>query len=248
MRNLLLFAFGVYFGMGLYLYLVQRNFIYFPVPELQTGLPAKIYENQGEKIKVFTLNQGKGQALIYFGGNAENVAYNVDEFSRLFPEYAIYLVNYRGYGGSTGEATEKGIYSDAIYIYDQIKDRHQGISVVGRSLGTAIATYVASNREVQKLVLVTPFDSIESIAKSQYPIFPVSILLKDKHDSYSRAKNILADTLVIAASTDRIISMSHTERLIEGFEIDVKFEVIDGAGHNDLSEYSQYTELLERFL
>ena len=234
--------------MGLYLYLVQRNFIYFPVPELQAGLSAEIYQNQGEKIKVFVLNQGKSQALIYFGGNAENVAYSADNFSRLFPQYTIYLVNYRGYGGSTGEPTEQGLYSDALYIYDQIADSYQSISVMGRSLGTAVATYVASERELRKLVLITPFDSIESIAKSQYPIFPVSILLKDKHDSYSRAKDIQADTLVIAAESDRIITMPHTERLIEGFKTDVQFEVIVGAGHNDISEFPEYRKFLNQFL
>ena len=158
------------------------------------------------------------------------------------------MIKYRGYAGSTGEPTEEGLYSDALHIYDEIKGNHDQVSVLGRSLGSAVATYLASKREVHKLVLITPFDSILSVAQSQYPIFPVSILLKDHYDSLSRVSSISSETLVIAAAEDRIIEMHHTERLVEGFSKDVLFEIIQGVGHNNISRNPRYFGLIREFI
>jgi pimeloyl-ACP methyl ester carboxylesterase len=248
MKSVLLTGLLLYIGTGFYLYLVQRSFIYFPVQVTQSYLPEMVFVNDGHSIKVSILNQENRKAIIYFGGNAEIVDFNAEDFSKLFPEHTVYLVKYRGYGGSTGTPSEEAIYSDAIHIYDVIKDRHDEISLIGRSLGSAVATYVASGREIEKLVLITPFDSIQNIAQSQFPIYPMSILLKDKYDSYSRANGIKAETMVIAAENDKIIKMSHTRRLIEGFSSDVLLHVIEGTGHNDISYNPRYYFVLGDFL
>jgi pimeloyl-ACP methyl ester carboxylesterase len=226
---------------------VQRSFIYFPVPLTHSGLPEKTFEHDGHTIKVSILNNTKSKAIIYFGGNAENVEYNATAFSKLFSEYAVYLVKYRGYGGSSGTPSEQAIYSDALHIYDIISDSYEEISIIGRSLGSAVATYVASGRDIEKLVLITPFDSIQSIAQSQFPIYPVSLLLKDKYDSYSQVKDIKAETMIIAAENDKIIDISHTMRLMEGFTSGVLFHVIKDTGHNDISNNPAYHSLLGDF-
>jgi len=248
MKNIFLSGIFIYFSIGLYLYLEQREFIYFPVGSTVSELSEMVFENDGHKIKASILNQGNEKAIIYFGGNAENVEYNAESFSHLFHEYTIYLVKYRGYGGSTGEPSEDAIYSDAVVIYDVIRSDHDEISVIGRSLGSAVATHVAVKRDVRKLVLITPFDSIQDVAQSQFPIYPMGILLKDKHDSYSRVKYIKAETLVIAAEQDRVISMSHTKHLLEGFSSKVLFKVIEGAGHNNISSSPHYYGVLDEFM
>ena len=248
MKSVIRIALLVYVGMGLYLFVQQRSFIYFPTPLTTSHYTQKIFENEGYQIKVSVLNEGKGNAIIYFGGNAENVDNNAERFLQLFPEYTIYLIKYRGYGGSGGKPTEKGLYSDALHIYDEISDGYKEISIIGRSLGTAVATYVAANRELFKLVLITPFDSIQRLAQSQYPIYPISLLLKDKYDSYSRVDKITAQTLVVAAEKDNIIGMPHTQRLVDGFSIKVLFEVIEGANHNNISDSLQYNQILSDFL
>jgi pimeloyl-ACP methyl ester carboxylesterase len=119
---------------------------------------------------------------------------------------------------------------------------------MGRSLGSAVATYVASKRQIDKLVLITPFDSVQSVAQSQFPIYPMGLLLKDKHDSYSRTKNIEAKTLIVAAELDRVIKMPHTQRLLEGFDSDVEFHVIEGASHNNIGSSPRYYGILKGFL
>jgi len=157
-------------------------------------------------------------------------------------------VNYRGYGASKGSPSEYAIYSDALEVFDEIKLDHSSTVVMGRSLGSAVATYVASERAVGKLILVTPFDSVQRIAQSQFPIYPMSLLLKDKHDSFARAKQIHAQTLVIAAEHDRVIKMPRTQRLVTGFNSDVEFHVLEGVGHNDISNNPNYYRLINKFL
>jgi pimeloyl-ACP methyl ester carboxylesterase len=248
MTRLLIFGILIYLGLGLYLYLAQRDFIYFPVPAAEYNYDETVFENDGYKIKVTVLNRGNNRAIIYFGGNAENIDYNIEGFSQHFSEYTVYLVKYRGYGGSSGNPTEEGIYSDALYIYDAINKEHDGVSAVGRSLGSAVATYIASLREVDRLVLITPFDSMQNIAQSHFPIYPMSILLKDKYDSVSRVGQIKAETLVLAAGEDRIVGITHTQRLVAAFSQDVQFHLIEGVGHNNISGNPRFYALLDEFM
>ena len=248
MKSVILIALLVYIGLGLYLYVQQRSFIYFPTPPTPSNLAQKVFINENIEVNVSVLNEHADKVIIYFGGNAENVDYNAERFTQLFPEYVIYLVKYRGYGGSAGTPTEDGLYSDALHIYDEISARHKDISVIGRSLGSGVATYVAANRELEKLVLITPFDSVTRVAQSQYPIYPINLLLKDKYDSYSRAENISAQTLVIAAEHDHVIGMSHTQRLVDAFTKNVLFEVVEDAHHNNISEFPSYQQVMSNFM
>jgi pimeloyl-ACP methyl ester carboxylesterase len=248
MKNIISIALLLYIGVGLFLYLKQRSFIYFPVGDKSSTLSSRMLDNDGHSINIYVLNETAVNAIIYFGGNAENVAHNADSFSTKFSDYAVYLINYRGYGGSTGTPSESAIYSDALKVFDSIKLDHPSTVVMGRSLGSAVATYVAAQRAVHKLILVTPFDSVQRIAQSQFPIYPMSLLLKDKHDSFARAKHIQARTLVIAATQDRVIKMPRTQRLLTGFETDVEFHALEGVGHNDISSHPNYYRLIEQFL
>ena len=247
-KKLFLYLIFIYIGVGLYLYIGQRDFIYFPVRSAYANLEEQSFDNDGEKIKATILNKGKKKAIIYFGGNAENVEYNSESFSRIFDQYTVYLVKYRGYGGSTGEPTERGIYSDALHIYDSIRNAHEDVSVIGRSLGSAVATYVAANKEVRKLILITPFDSIQNVAQAMYPIYPMSILLKDKYDSLARVGDIKAQAMIIAAQEDEVINIRHTKRLVEEFPKDIIFHVIENVGHNNISNSPLYNKLLEEFM
>jgi pimeloyl-ACP methyl ester carboxylesterase len=158
------------------------------------------------------------------------------------------MLSYRGYGESEGVPTEKGIYSDALALYDNVSKRHGAVSIIGRSLGSAVATYVAANRETDKIALITPFASIENLAKLQFPIFPVALILKDKHMSVERVGQIESDVLVIYAEHDKVVPESSTNELVAGFvnkNIDVV--MIKGAGHNTISESADYEDKLAGF-
>jgi pimeloyl-ACP methyl ester carboxylesterase len=109
-----------------------------------------------------------------------------------FPDRAIYLLHYRGYGGSSGTPSEKALFADALTLFDEVRTKHSSVDVVGRSLGSGVAVYVASLRPVARLVLVTPFDSLEGLAALRFPYVPVKWLLRDKFESWRFAPQVTA--------------------------------------------------------
>lgn len=238
-----------YAGFCAYLYLAQRSFIYFPVPESRNVQAEDLrLENGDATLQVWQMGPGRQDAIIYFGGNAEEVAMNVPDFARLFPEHAVYLVNYRGYGASSGKPSEAALYDDALRVYEHVSERHDEVSVIGRSLGSGVATWLATNRPTERLVLVTAFDSIARIAQSSFPIFPVSLLLKDRYDSVSRAGRIRAPTLILIAERDEFIPLRSSEALAAAIDPQlVSVRVIEGATHNTISNFPEYVRALGEF-
>lgn len=240
----------IYCALALFLFIKQRDFIYFPSPVIQHPFEKISFTNNDDNYTVRTtvLNKGKPTAIIYFGGNGEAVDLNASDFSRTFSNQSVYLVKYRGYSGSDGTATEEALFSDALTVYDSIKSHYQSVAVIGRSLGSGVACYLASQRPVDKLTLITPFDSAQSIAQSTYPIFPMSILLKDKYDSVSRANKIKANVLFLIAEHDQTITFKHSERLMESFSpTQIQVIILNNVGHNTISNNPQYYQALNTF-
>jgi len=240
-------AIRIYIIIGIFLFLRQRTMIYYPTESLKHGFMEKTIENEGEQIKIIVLNPEQDSSIIYFGGNAENVLYSTLDFQQLASN-TVYLVNYRGYSGSTGKPTEKGLFSDALAIYDDIANSHTNISVIGRSLGSGVATYLASQRPISKLMLATPFDSLQSIAQAQFWIYPSSIIMQDKYRSIDRVKYIDAQTLILIAENDQIIPYKNSMNLVNAFpkkQVDVK--IIKNRGHNDISNSIEYMDALNSF-
>lgn len=239
----------IYLFFGIYLFIKQRDFIYYNTPLIVQQFQEETFINNGIKIKSTVLNEGKENAIIYFGGNAETVDYNSAMFTKNFPNHSIYLIKYRGYSGSEGDATEENLYSDALYIFDKIKPRYKKMTIVGRSLGSGVATFLASKREIDKLVLITPFDSVQNVAQDVFSLYPMSIILKDKYDSIGRVKKIHAKTLIIAAQKDQMIKPERTKALVDAFpNSQVIYKIIDRADHNTISNYHKYYEILDNFI
>ncbi len=238
----------IYFLICVVLYFIQRKLIYFPTEKIPHSFPHLKLVNQKESIDAIVLNEGKNKALLYFGGNAESVIYNAEDFLKEFPQHTVYMLNYRGYGESTGEPTEKGIFSDALLLFDTVQDKHQKISVIGRSLGSGVAVYLASRRPLNKIALITPFDSIKSLGQSKFIIFPIFLLLKDKYDSLSRVRQIQAKTLALIGESDEIIPKKHSLRLINEFPSEqITAITIKNSGHNDISYKDEYYQHLKNF-
>jgi len=238
-----------YITFGVVLFINQRDLLYAPTVKTNHVFDEVIFHNDKESINVIVVNDKKEKAILYFGGNGDTVARSAFAFDKFFPEYTVYLVNYRGYGGSSGEPTEKGIYTDAIAIFDQIRAKHRDISVLGRSLGSGVATYMATKRKFDKLVLITPYDSAQNIVQERFPMYPMSILLKDKYDSVSRVKDIEAKTLILIAGDDNVIPMKHTKQLIEAFPASkVEVKIIESVGHNTILLDDRYYHVLQKFM
>lgn len=240
----------VYLGFGLYLYLAQRAFMYFPVTErVADDVPSETLLVNGESIRLWVVGGGQDDALLYFGGNGEDVYHNAADVRHALPDRTVYLVNYRGYGGSSGAPTEAGLFADAEALFDRLRSRHRAIAVMGRSLGSAVAVHLADRRPVERLVLATPPDSAVALASALYPMYPVALMLKDHYDSMRRAPRIRVPTLVLTAAEDRLVPARHSERLADAFPPGVVVRAtVAGSGHNDLSGHAAYWDTVARFL
>ncbi len=232
------------------LYTFQRSLIYFPQPAAHGGRAATMtLPVDGADIRVTVRAHAGPKALIYFGGNAEDVSASLPSFSRAFPDYAIYLLHYRGYGGSAGKPSEAAIHADARALFDKVHQDHPEIALVGRSLGSGVAVRLASARPATRLVLVTPYDSIAAIAAQQFPYFPVRWLLTDKFESARLAPAIRVPTLILQAEQDEVIPGASTARLHAAFGDGVaRLVVIRATGHNTISDTSQYLDAIRGML
>lgn len=243
----LLFILAVYACACLALFLAQRSFIYFPPATAAIQAPnTSTMAVPGAVVKISARPHPGRQAIIYFGGNAEDVTMSLPLLEEAFPEHALYLLHYRGYPGSTGKPTEQALVNDALLLFDRVAARHAEVVLIGRSLGTGIALQVASQRPVHKLVLVTPYDSLAALAAGQFPFFPVRWLLQDRYDSARLAPQVKVPTLIVAAEHDEIIPARSTARLFARFSQGVATQtVIAGAGHNSISDSAAYLPALQ---
>lgn len=228
----------------------QRSLIYFPQPA-SGGSPATTMRLKVKDAElVLTARQTAGpKAIIYFGGNAEDVSPNLPPFSEAFPGHALYLLHYRGYGGSSGSPTEAALQSDALDLFDHVRKTHAEVTVVGRSLGSGVAVWVASQRPVSRLILVTPYNSIQELAARRFPWFPISWLLVDKFESWKYAPKVTAPTLLISAEHDEVIPAASTETLHARFNKGTAaLKMLPGTSHNTISEHPQYFPLFQSML
>jgi uncharacterized protein len=241
---------AVYCAICAFLYFAQDGLVYPPVLESNPpGATALRLECPGATLKIWELHPAAQRALIYFGGNGEDVAMNFADFDKWFPDRAIYLVNYRGYSGSSGKPSETALVADAAAVFDWVKARHERIAVMGRSLGTGVATALAAQRPVDWLVLVTPYDSVMNVAADHYPWIPIRWLLKDRFNSVERIRRVHADVLAIVAEQDGSIRRARSDALIAAIAPQSRHAVvIPRANHNDISFFPEYQAALQAFV
>lgn len=243
--NVFAIAFLIYAALCVALFLGQRSLIYYPQPKSVSDENTLTLNVDGERILIATHRRPGADAVIYFGGNAEDVSHSLPTLADAFPERTVYALNYRGYGGSTGTPSEIALTTDAFVLFDRVHADHPRIVVIGRSLGSGIAVHIASERPVERLILVTPYDSILNIAASQFPYLPIRWLLLDKFESWRYATKVIAPTRLIVAQNDEVIPRASTESLYRYFAQSLAtLTVIRGVGHNSISESPEYIPTL----
>jgi hypothetical protein len=246
MLSFLLFLALAYLGLCAALYFAQGSLIYFPQARANvSGTELLSLQRGSDKVLVTTRPRDVSDAVLYFGGNAEDVAQGLPDLDAAFPDSALYLMHYRGYGGSSGSPSESALVGDALALYDHLRARHPRVTVIGRSLGSGVAVQLASQRPVARLVLITPYDSLLSLAVQQFPWVPVRLLMRDRFESVRHAPRIDTPTLVIAAEHDEVIPRASTEALLAAFRPGIaKMDVLPGTSHNSLSLSPDYVRLL----
>ena len=249
-------------GFPVLIYFLQERLIFFPQQLTQDPLQA----NPGaaiEEVSLITSDQVRLQGwlvkatatqtpaplLIYFGGNAEEVSWLASTGGR-YAGWSLLLVNFRGFGGSEGKPGEAELFADALQIYDYAASRAQGgrVALMGRSLGSGVAVYLAAQRPVAGVILVSPYDSLESVARGVYPYLPIGLMLKHRFDSLARAPGIKAPLLCLVASGDRVIPRPHSERLYAAWGGAKQWREIRPADHDSLAGEPDYWQSIADFL
>ena len=258
---------GVVVGLSILLYFLQDRLIFFRQP-LDPGRRDSVLQRfpnveevnlvaqDGTRLHGFLSKPAavagtKFPLVIYFGGNAEEASWLLEEGER--PQnWAWLAVNYRGYGWSEGSPGEQAMAADARRIYDWTQLRsdieHSRIVAFGRSLGSGVAVRLASERPLAGVVLATPFDSLESVAKRHYPFAPVSLMLRHRFDSLALAPRVGVPMLCIVAERDSIVPAEHARRLFAAWQGDKRLVSIANADHNDVSESAAFWRETGNFL
>jgi len=212
----------VYLCVVVYIYITQDEKVFQPnLIENREPISLKNVENLSFEVKKNIVldgvykkaNKENAPLLIYFGGNADD-ATRILLHAKSLKEFDIVSFNYRGYVRSEGKPSEKAIFSDALKIYDKFAKNKNAI-VMGRSLGTGVATYLASRRPIKGVILITPYDSIASIGQKIYPYLPVYFLSKHKFESIKYILDVKAPVGLIEVVNDETIPKYHFDKLRE---------------------------------
>jgi hypothetical protein len=240
-----------YAGACAFLHARQRALIYYGeytrVDPAQTDFAL---HRPDATLRGWVVNPEGRDPILYFGGNAERIEHNRDAFARLFPGRSVYLVAYRGYGASDGAPEEEAMIDDALALFDDVRARHPGqrIAAIGRSLGSGVASQVAARRPVERLALVTPFDSMVGAAQAHYPFFPVDWLLQERYESSRALRAFAKPVLIVQAGRDDVVPAEATRRLIAALPRPPQRLRIDAADHNDIAAHPEYATALSGFL
>lgn len=199
----------------------------------------------------FKTENPKG-VILYFHGNAGNLS-RWGKITEFFVEkdYDVLVMDYRTYGKSTGKLSEQALYKDAQMCYDYVLERYKESEIIiyGRSLGTGMATYLASNNNPKQLILETPFYSLADVAKGRFSLFPTKKLLKYDFPSYKYVQDVNCPISVFHGTYDGIIPYASGIKLFNSMnQKDKMFFTIENGEHNNLIEFEEYQNYIQKIL
>lgn len=267
----IIFAFALfYFVAMIAIYFAQSLFIYAPnIPTRELiAIPADIgliheevilKTEDNEKIHAWFIptNPTEKQAaktVLFMHGNAGNISHRLETI-QIFHQLGlnVFIFDYRGYGKSTGNPSEKGTYLDATaawnYLVQERKLSADQIIIFGRSLGGGVASELAINVSPAMLILESTFTSMQEVSKQHYPFMPTDIILKHEYETINKLKNISCPIVVVHSINDEVIPFSHAERIYEKANRPKKFiELRGGHGNGFLLSQQDYIAGLQHAL
>jgi uncharacterized protein len=187
--------------------------------------------------------------LLGFGGNAWNAEATALSLHALFPHRSVVAFHYRGYGPSSGSPSARALFSDSLLIFDHLArtQADERIIPVGFSIGAAVAAYLGRHRPVAGMILVTPFDSLEAVARDLYWWAPVGLLLRNRMPTIEFVRGSLAPTALIIAERDAIVPARRSAPLRTATR-NLVFERTIDAGHNDLYDHPEFVAAAQEAL
>ncbi len=251
----------LYILLGIALYFTQDLFIFHPKklaadyiyqfdqPFREVNIP--VTDKKNISIVQFTVTDSIRKGIVlYFHGNRQNInryAPNAINFTR--NGYEVWMIDYPGYGKSTGKRTESILYEDAVLFYRMANSRVAADSIIiyGKSLGTGIAAQLASVRSCQRLILETPYYSLDALAKHYFFIYPVMPMTKYTFPTFEHFEFIKAPISIFHGTKDEVIPYRHSKRLVAK-KSGTELITIEKGRHNNLVEYPLFHHKLDSLL
>ena len=248
-----------YIGICIAAWWFQEKLLYFPPPvSLYHGLANKQFQ------QTLTLRDGClvtgwivppttpcDKLVVYFGGNAEDVAHHVQTCQQWGnARYAFF--NYPGFAGTLGHPNERTIFSQSLLITQELQYKFNiqanATYVIGRSLGSGVACYIASVLPINKLVLLTPYNNMQTLASLHFPYFPKQLLSRNKYSSEKYALQQQTNALFIAARDDQVVPNSSSQRLFDIWKGPKKLVILDQCNHINITEHTQFGLEIKNFI
>lgn len=189
--------------------------------------------------------------VLYFHGNRENI----NHYAKFVPAftrhgYEVWMMDYPGYGKSTGEPTEQRFYSDALLLYKMAEKQFSSDSIIfyGKSLGTGVATELASHAGGKRLILETPYYSLSSLASAFLPVYPAASMLQYKFSVHEYLPFVRIPVTIFHGTEDGVIPYSNAEQLRPLLKSGDEFITIEKGSHNDLSTFELYQQKMDSLL
>jgi fermentation-respiration switch protein FrsA (DUF1100 family) len=225
---------------------IERLLMYAPtterVPPRQTGLTGveevEIATGDGHTVLAWHGRAAPGQpTLLYFHGNGGSLA-NRAERIRKYMEFGrgVFMMTYRGYGGSTGWPSERVNVADAERAYDALVASGvaaEDIILYGESIGTGVAVQVAGKRDVAGIILDAPYTSVLDVAVIFYPYLPVRTFLRDRYETVAHISKVKVPLLIVHGEADRVIPVEMGRAVYRAASEPKELVTIPRAGHSD---------------
>lgn len=246
--------------LAIVLYFVQDKFIFKPekLPadfEFQYDAPfEELFFDIEKGVRInglhFYVKEPLG-LILYFHGNSRSIkgwAKYAKDFYRY--QYDVVLVDYRGFGKSTGKRSEAKMLSDMQFVYSRLAEQYpeHHILVYGRSLGSGFAAKVASENKPRYLILDAPYYNFEKVAERFLPFLPVKYVLRYRLRTNKWIKRVNCHTYIIHGTKDRLIPIRHSERLQQLNPNKITLIRITGGGHNNLTSFPEYHNFIRDIL
>ena len=247
--NLFVFFFVFYLALLIALYSKQRAILFHPQQGTMRPIDYGFYNisevllKDSNKTNIAAWQvlpdpaKANGKAVIVFYGNAGKIEYYGNFLIAFANEGFVALgVSYPGYDNSGGSPSEENFYNAARAGIDYLKTKvgEENISVIGQSIGSGVATQMATEYKLNSVELISPFTSIADLASKKYWYFPVKYLLKDKFDSLSKVDKINEPVLILHGNKDELVPYSLGEELYKNLHSQKKFISYDGYYHNNM--------------
>lgn len=236
-----------YGGVCALMFVAQRRLLFHPTPANgeRSARLARVEGGASGDILYAEHPRAGERAMLYLGGNAEDPAPFVRLLAQQFSDRAVYGLHYPGYAGSSGEPSEVALRADAAAWFAHLRERHPRLTLIGRSLGTALALRLAADDAVERVVLITPYDSIAEVAAGHYPWLPARWLVRDRFEAWKDAARVRAPTLLLLAEHDAVTPAAHGQALHRHFAPGVaQLRLLAGTDHGSIAAHPEFLGLL----